>query len=300
MSRVSEIRYVGYGVKDLASEQNFYTSKWGLEEVSSTDDMVWLKTQGHDEHHVVRLHESPTNNVEVIAFAADTSADVTALFEGVSQAGAQIIHTPRELEGPGGGFGFRFFSPDGLPFEISSDVARGPRRELSRWEAVPVRISHIVLHSPDHHRLVDFFTNVLGFRTSDWLGDAMCFLRCNEAHHRLAVLPGPACLNHVAFDMLSVDDMMKGASRLRKEGFDLRWGPGRHTAGNNTFCYFVSPNGFAVEYTAELEKVDFENHQSKVHEPTPQLMDQWGIGSGGPDTMPHPAPDPQLFKSAGV
>ena len=92
---------------------------------------------------------------------------------------AAIIHAPRELPRPGGGYGFRFFSPDGLPFEISSDVARGRRATSARWEGVPVRISHIVLHSPDHQSLVQFFTEVLGFRVSDWLGDFMCFLRCN-------------------------------------------------------------------------------------------------------------------------
>jgi hypothetical protein len=27
-------------------------------------------------------------------------------------------------------------------------------------------------------------------------------------------------------------------------------------------------------------------------------MDQWGIGTGGPHTMPHPKPDPHLFQPA--
>jgi catechol-2,3-dioxygenase len=128
----------------------------------------------------------------------------------------------------------------------------------------------------------------------------MCFLRCNSAHHRVAILPGPPCLNHVAYDMPSVDEMMRGISRLRKLGTDIRWGPGRHTAGNNTFSYFTTPNGFAVEYTADLEEVDFDNHEDKVHEPAPHVMDQWGIGVGGPQTMPKPAPDPCLFQPAEV
>src|SRR5204863_265648 len=117
---------------------------------------------------------------------------------------------------------------------------------------------------------------------SDWLGDFMAFLRCNQWHHRIAILPGPPCVNHVAYDMHSVDGMMRGAARLKSQGFDIRWGPGRHTAGDNAFSYFVTPNGFAVEYTAELEAVDFEGHEAKVHKPSQQVMDQWGIGVGGP------------------
>jgi len=139
---------------------------------------------------------------------------------------------------------------------------------------------------------------VLGFRLSDWLGDFMSFLRCNEWHHRIALLPGPPCLNHVAYDMPSVDDLMRGISRLRKLDVNLRWGPGRHTAGDNVFSYFTTPAEFAVEYTAELERVDDATWQPTVHTPSPQLMDQWGIGTGGPQTMPHPAPDPGLFQPA--
>ena len=300
MSRVTDIRYVGYGVENFDAERAFYADNWGLVEVAAEDGLVWFKTHGDDEHHVVRLHKSDAGHVEVIALAAGSRDDVDALHDKVAQSGCRIVHAPRDLEAPGGGYGFRFFSPDGLPFEISADVAKLDKREIERWEGIPIRISHIVLHSPDHQAAVRFFCDVLGFRVSDWLGDFMGFLRCNSAHHRLAILPGPPCLNHVAYDMVNADAMLRGVSHLKQQGIDIRWGPGRHTAGDNTFSYFVTPGGFAVEYTAELEEVDFESHEAKVHEPGPRVMDQWGIGVGGPQTMPHPAPDPRLFQPAGV
>lgn len=295
MSRVTEIRYVGYGVVDLAAEQAFYEDQWGLERVPSDDGMVWYKTPGHDEHHVVRLRAAGENRIDVVALAADSRTDVDALCDKVRASGAQVVSEPHELSTPGGGYGFRFFTPDGIQFEISSGVARGAARDVARWDGVPVKISHIVFHSPDHHAFVAWFCDVLGFKVSDWLGDFMCFLRCNSAHHRIAILPGPPCLNHVAYDMEGVDGMMRGAHRLKIKGTPIQWGPGRHTAGDNAFSYFVTPGGFAVEYTAELEEVDFETHQPKVVEPAPLVMDQWGIGVGGPQTMPQPVPNPGLF-----
>ena len=105
----------------------------------------------------------------------------------------------------------------------------------------------------------------------------------------------PACLNHVAYDMTGVDGMMAGINRLKLKQVDIRWGPGRHTAGDNTFSYFVTPCGFVTEYTAELEEVDFDAHQATVYAPAPKVMDQWGIGIGGPQTMPHAAANPGLF-----
>jgi hypothetical protein len=143
--------------------------------------------------------------------------------------------------------------------------------------------------------MVRFFVDVLGFRLSDWLGDYMAFLRCNQWHHRVALLPGPPSLNHVAYDVPSIDDMMRGISRLKTRGVEICWGPGRHTAGNNTFSYFVTPAGFTVEYTSELEMVDDATWTATTHPPLPQVIDQWGIGAGGPRTMPHPRADSGLF-----
>lgn len=300
MSRVTEIRYVGYGVADMAAEAAFYRNDWKLVDAGEKDGMLHFAAEGHDEGYVVRLREDAANRVDVIALATQSAGDVDALYEKVVAAGCRIIFAPRALETLGGGYGFRFFSPDGLPFEVSSDVARRTPRTLTRWEGTPQQISHIVLHSPDHRAMAAFFVDVLGFRVSDWLGEFMCFLRCNGAHHRLALLPGPPCLNHVAYDVPTVDDMMAGIRRLKHAGTDILWGPGRHTAGNNTFSYFTTPNGFAVEYTSELEYVDFENHVDQVHQPSPTTMDQWGIGVGGPQTMPRPAADPCLFVAAEV
>ena len=300
MARVTDIRYVGYGVTDLEAERRFYVDTWGLRPAGEKDGMVHLAAQGHDELYVVRLRSSPVQQVDIIALAAATRADVDELHEQVVGAGCAVVFAPRDLTTLGGGYGFRFFSPDGMPFEISAEVERGVARPLVRWDAIPEKISHIVLHSPQHKAAVDFFVEVLGFRLSDWLGDFIGFLRCNEWHHRIAILPGPPCLNHVAYDVQSVDDMMRGISRLKKDNHDIQWGPGRHTAGNNTFSYFTTPGGFVVEYTSELERVDDETWVAQIHTPSATTMDQWGVGVGGPQTMPHPAPDAGLFKPVGV
>lgn len=300
MARVTEIRYVGYGVPDLQAEQAFYGHKWGLREVTERDGLVYFGAEGADELYVVRLRASKKRQIDVIALAADSRSDVDSLHRAVTESGCKIIFPPKELESFGGGYGFRFFNKDGLPFEISSDVERGTARTLQKGEAVPEKISHIVLHSPNHKAMVEFFVGVLGFRLSDWLGDFMAFLRCNEWHHRIAILPGPPCLNHVAYDMASVDAMMRGIANLKRENVEIAWGPGRHTAGNNTFSYFLTPNGFVTEYTSELERVDDDRWQPTIYAPRPDIMDQWGIGVGSPQTMPHPEADAGLFEPVDV
>ena len=261
---ITHLRHVDLAVTDYETQRAFYRDTWGLTEQGTDSGLSYFAAEGSPEQYVVRLRQSDEKRLDLIAFGSESRESVDSLAEHLGQTGVQLVAEPDTLQTAGGGYGFRFFSPDGLPFEISSDVARGETRDLARWEGVPVKISHIVLHSPDHQAMVKWFCEVLGFRVSDWLGDFMGFLRCNSAHHRLAILPGPPCLNHVAYDVLTIDDMMKGIARLKKNDVDIKWGPGRHTAGNNTFSYFTTPAMNVVEYTSELEEVDDDHHQQRV------------------------------------
>jgi catechol 2,3-dioxygenase-like lactoylglutathione lyase family enzyme len=300
MSNVNEIRFVAYGVPDLDKERAFYSEQWGLRELGGGGELYHFAADGTDELYVVRLRHSEKKRVDLIGLATGNRQDVDNLHAAVKASGCRVVFEPRELTSLGGGYGFRFFSTDGLPFEISSDVARGETRPIPKGAAIPEKISHIVLHSPKHKETTEFFVKVLGFRLSDWLGDFMSFLRCNEWHHRIAILPGPPCLNHVAYDMTSVDEMMRGVAKLKRFNTEILWGPGRHTAGNNTFSYFATPNGFAVEYTSDLERVNEEGWVPTTYVPKPEIMDQWGTGIGGPHTMPHPEVDKGLFEPSPV
>src|SRR5687768_14399008 len=128
MSRVTDIRYVGYAVNDLAAERNFYANKWGLKQVRDEAGMVYFAAEGHEEPYVVRLREDALQRVDVIALATETRDDVDTLHRKVCDAGCQIVFAPKDLSQFGGGYGFRFFSKDGLPYEISAEVELGTAR----------------------------------------------------------------------------------------------------------------------------------------------------------------------------
>src|SRR5947209_5672036 len=131
MARVSEIRFVGYGVADIAAERDFYRDQWKLAETGEQDGLSYFAADGSDELYVVRLREDPSNRIDVIALATDGRASVDGLHDKVVSAGCRIIFAPQNLSSFGGGYGFRFFSPDGLPFEVSSGVERRQSRKLA-------------------------------------------------------------------------------------------------------------------------------------------------------------------------
>jgi len=297
-ARVSDLHYVALAVPDLAAEREFFSDTWGLVEVGESDGKVYFAAEGSPHPYVIRLRQDPEKKTDLIGFSADSRADVDALFEQVKAAGGKIISEPAAADGPAGGYAFRFFDPDGRPVEVICDTEKRQHRALAKGEAIPVGLSHVVLHTPDIKKLEAFYRDALGFRLSDWIGEFMVFLRCNPVHHRLAILPGPPALNHVAFDVSSVDELMRGLARLTEKGVKLSWGPGRHTAGNNTFTYYLTPNGNAVEYTSDLEEVDEQTWQPKVYEATPAITDQWGTGRIITGNVPHAemTPDKGLWQ----
>ena len=48
MSRVTEIRYVGYAVPDVTAEECFYVDKWGLRKAGEADGLVYLAAEAWD------------------------------------------------------------------------------------------------------------------------------------------------------------------------------------------------------------------------------------------------------------
>lgn len=276
--RVNDLLYVAHAVTDLAAERKFYGETWGLTEVGEDDGKYYFAAEGSTHPFVIRLRQDEQKKTDLISFSAASRVDVDALFAQAVAAGAKPINAPGPVTGLAGGYAARFFDLDGRALEVITDFHKRTARTLDRGEAIPVGLSHIVLHSSDVKALLKFYEDALGFRVSDWVGQFMVFLRCNPAHHRLAIMPGKPSLNHVAFDVSGIDDVMRGLARLTKEGVKLHWGPGRHTAGNNTFSYYQTPNGNAVEYTSDLEEVDEETWEAKTYAMSPDITDQWGTG----------------------
>jgi hypothetical protein len=132
-----------------------------------------------------------------------------------------------------------------------------------------------------------WYVENLDFAVSDTLahpqmGPIMDFLRCNPAHHSLAIAQGPhASLHHMSFEMRGVEEWMRGCGKILRSGTRMVWGPGRHNAGDNTFAYFLSPARNTVEYTTELAVIEDEDawHPSVLDVTKVTTQDQWGTAN---------------------
>jgi catechol 2,3-dioxygenase-like lactoylglutathione lyase family enzyme len=277
-STVTGVRSIELGVRDLHQSAEFYTKVWALEEVSAAGDTMHFRATG-GEHHVLTIRERPQASLLGVHFAAADRGAVDQLCAKAKGYGVAAANDPAPLDASaGGGYGFRFETPDGLPMTISSDSAQHPDVVVDRSR--PTKISHVVLNSARTDDQVPFFIDVLGFKLSDST-HMMEFLRCSADHHSIAIFRnnGPS-LNHVAYELPNIDGLMRGAGRLKRSGFDVEWGVGRHGPGSNVFSYFIEPNGFVAEYTTELDQLDDATHVPQDASYWQKIMpnpDRWGL-----------------------
>ena len=163
--------------------------------------------------------------------------------------------------------------------EVYRFVNASPVAEQPAHPDRPIRLSHVVLNSADVDAAERFAVEKLGFRVSDRTRH-MTFLRCSRTHHCIAYArAGYASMNHVAFEMQSLEAVMRGIGRLRDAGYDCVWGPGRHGPGNNVFGYFVGPHGGLIEYTAEVAEAgdDYRVGTPEDWKWPPGRIDHWGV-----------------------
>src|SRR5439155_20898137 len=185
------------------------------------------------EYFLLSLHRAAAKGLHHIAYAMSDAAAVTQAAGELKTAGVRLVEEPHALNEPGGGYGLRFVDPDGRTIELSSGVAGPGHPSHPPGNVEPRSVCHIVLNTPDIDRITKFYTSVLGFRISDWSGQQMEFLRTDSKHHNISFNVAPhASVNHVAFLVSGMDQIMMGISNLRKHGFQPVWGPGRHGPGN--------------------------------------------------------------------
>jgi catechol 2,3-dioxygenase-like lactoylglutathione lyase family enzyme len=272
-ARITGLRSVELGVPDLDRSSDFYQKVWGLEEIAAEGDTIFLRGTGA-EHHVVTLRQTPKAELLAVHFSASDRTAVTALHAKAKSYGADAVSELSEFSRvAGGGLGFRFKTPEGLPMAISADVAQ--HADVIADRARPTKLTHVVLNSARIDEQTSFFKDLLGFRHADST-DMMEFIRCCSDHHSIAYARGTGpSLNHMAYEMPNVDGLMRGAGRMKQNGFNIEWGVGRHGPGNNIFTYFIEPNGFVTEYTTEVEQVDEATY-------VPNTAEYWRTFPGRP------------------
>ncbi len=293
---ITGLRGVDLGVPDVAAHARFYIDTWRLSVAAERNGSVYLRGSGAY-CHILALHPRARAELLCINLAAADRGAVDRVYASAVAAGTPQAEKPAPIAEPGGGYGFAFTDPDGRQLRVIAEDAR--HADARRLPDRPEKITHVVLNTPRQEDAADFWVKALGFQVSD--RSLLTFIRCNDDHHNIAFHPGESStLHHIAFEMDGIDSVMRGAGRMRDAGHPIEWGLGRHGPGNNVFAYFVGPDDFVIEYTAEIGQVD---DSYRVRAPgewayPPGHSDLWGATS--PPTARMKAAQKKIEFAAGL
>ena len=290
---IQDIRHVGLLSPAVAAHTDYYLEVWGLQPAGKDRHVCYLRAAS-TEHHILSLHPADRRGLHHLAFSLDGREAVDAAATELERRGTTLVAQPGDLDEPGGGYGLRFLDPENRCIELSAGVAEHPNGWPTK-KVAPRRLCHVGLNTLWFEQIVEFYTDFLGFRVSDWNEDQMAFLRCDRRHHVIVFSRADyASVNHVAYVMANVDDVMKGVANLRARGQEPAWGPGRHGPGNNIFCYYRDPAGYVNEFSSDIEFIQDEaTHKPAVWRRVPETADLWGTaGPPSPDIRKAMAGDP--------
>ncbi len=127
------------------------------------------------------------------------------------------------------------------------------------------KIGHVALYVTDVARSTQWYKDVLGFEVSDAYEDDMmpggaAFLRCNRDHHGVALFkaseknPAGAGLHHMAFEVPTLDDVVRARAHLHKHNVEVDF-DGRRRAGVQIAVEFRDPDGHRLEIYWGIDQI---------------------------------------------
>lgn len=123
-------------------------------------------------------------------------------------------------------------------------------------------MGHVAITSRKPEKMIRFWQEFFDARLTDTIEQKVngaildiSFLRLNERHHSIAIArtrgfaidPIRTRIQHVNFQVLTLEDVTASYQRCKDYGFNVVWDMGLHTNDREVSFYVASPSGFEVE-----------------------------------------------------
>lgn len=275
--------HVALYVTDLDRARDFYEGLLGLRPVHMTESAVYLR--GYEEREwSLKLQRNPWPGLQHLAFKVWEDQDLDRAVElathlGLSWREEEEFERPRMV---------RLQDPFGFPVAFYRRAGRHPSLLQAYHHhrgAGLQRLDHVNLFCPDVPRALQYYTEQLGFRLTEYTVDRQdrvwaAWLQRKGNVHDVALTTGAGPrLHHFAYwvaDPLAVlraADVLAAAGRLDA----LERGPGRHGISNAMFLYLRDPEGHRLElYTGDYLAVDPEFEPTRWDIDDPRRQTLWG------------------------
>jgi catechol 2,3-dioxygenase-like lactoylglutathione lyase family enzyme len=275
---------------DLDREVDYYSDVLGLIVIARDKNHAFLATRTGLE--AIALERGDRSELTRLSFQVAADADFATCARELSEHG--IKSEQRNGISPGAARALTFTDLKGTVIELYSEYqfARDDGRQAT---ITPLKLGHVAHRVDDVQKAVKFYTEIMGFRVSDWHADHFAFLRCSVDHHTVNfVYDAKPQLHHIAFEVKDWPELLRASDFLARKNIHLVWGPGRHIIGHNIAAYHRNADNVRVELYCEMDQMTNEAlgyfdprpwHQDRPQYPKvwpkETLRNYWGFGSHG-------------------
>jgi 2,3-dihydroxy-p-cumate/2,3-dihydroxybenzoate 3,4-dioxygenase len=283
MFRYKKLGYVALNVSDIKKSTDYYENIVGLLLVEGNGNGPSFLRCSHDHHNII-LYSSNEPGLKRVGFQVESDIELEKAYEHFKKHGLDPQEVSQEeLQILKQGRSFRITEPNtGLVFEYYSKIMHMVKPYEPKLTKIQ-RLGHVVLNVSEFQKTLKFFTEILNFKVSDFLGEN-AWMRCvpNPYHHSFALVKSKETkLHHVNFMVTDIDDIGMAKNRMIKDDVSIVFGPGRHEPSKSIFFYFLDPDGMTLEYSFGMEEFPEEGaREARILEPGPYTIDNWG---GKPD-----------------
>jgi 2,3-dihydroxy-p-cumate/2,3-dihydroxybenzoate 3,4-dioxygenase len=274
MIDLCDLSYVRLETEDLESAVAFATEKLGLQLVRREDGRAYVRGDERD-HDICYIEGS--QNKHLLGFELADEDKLEAAYKELDDAGVTVSR------GTADGCVDRrvvayisFEDPTGNQFDLTVRPFKATRRYFPTRDAGISEFSHVGLRTTDARRDEKFWTTYFNIRANDWIGDAG-LLSFDAVHHRIALFPADRPgIQHVNFQVDSIDDLMRSYYFMTSEQVRIVFGPGRHATSGAMFLYFEGPDSMVYEYSHGVRIIEEADYRPRQFPFTPEAFCVWG------------------------
>jgi catechol 2,3-dioxygenase-like lactoylglutathione lyase family enzyme len=276
---VGALHHAGLRVRDVAEATSRWAHLLGLHGESLPDGRAILRC-AYEDYALVLERTADRPLLEYVCYELAPGVTIDAAADRIASRGVDV--SAAALPGRGDGIALR--DPDNNVVVLTVRVPAADRRPaevrhstcIPGWH--PRKLGHVNFLTADVQRQVEWYTGVLGFEVTDWIGTEGVWLHVNADHHVLAFLQKDIThIHHLAFELVDWGEMRVGLDHLARNRRHLVWGPGRHGMARNLFSYFrMSEEELFVELFADLEQLPAD-HVPRLFPDDPHSSNTWGI-----------------------
>jgi catechol 2,3-dioxygenase-like lactoylglutathione lyase family enzyme len=290
MIQVRRLGHASFSTPDLYRQVEYYADVLGLRILERDTERAFFATRTGLE--AIALERSDAVALKRLSFQVAPGSDLAALARELSDLG--IKSERRSDISPGIADALVFADIKGTLIELFADYAFAADDGM-QTVITPLKLGHVAYRVSDVQQVTKFYTDVLGFRVSDWRDTTFAFLRCNTDHHTVNFVVDPVPqLHHIAFEVKDWPEIHRASDFLAKNNIRLVWGPARHIIGHNIAAYHRNSDNVRVELFCEMDQMKDEAlgyfdprpwHQDRPQRPKvwdkDTLRNYWGFASHG-------------------